>query len=921
MTTYETGPLHDHEATPMATTSSHGQFTRLIDAVGYGDHESISVCHKVGAGAFTSAVVLTGEAQQLIDQQPETADVWNGVNPVAPGVTGRGTAADVVRLAALYADLDVKPGACPDLETAHTVIDEVSAILGTNPSAVVESGHGLQPYWPIEDGAIGDGFTTAQASALLRRFGRLVAAVAETRDVKVDNVFELARVLRVPGTVNNKDEPVPARLVDLAHPGGPLTIAEVDERLNEAGIYHRDGDDRDDTEVVVAPQQWTYGETTCQYVRSMIDGWCTDTPSARHPWLVSACVRLACAYRLGCLAEDDHLRAKKVLAERFSYLCATGQPPRAPGRYELADAWRDGVKRASCKSDAAALTELGGHEHHADAYVMEAPILNGQNNTPDDDDEKVSTIAWPVLKDTALHGTVGKIVTMIAPHTEADPAALLVQVLTVFGAMVGRGSYIRVANDEHPPILHPVIVGRTVTGAKGTSTGVVKAIVKIVDLDFFKTNVASGLSSDAGLIERVSDPVSDVDKNGDKIVVNPGTLDKRLLVIETEYGLVLTRGRRDTNPLLQVLRQAWDGDDLRTMNRKANSLTATRPHVVVIGHITPGEFRSTLRTTDFAGGSVNRLLICLSRRSRLHTRFGNVPDTVLKVAADAFSTSLESARKRGGLEFSVRFWRRWDGVYPELVRDRPDSFAVAAAGRAVPMVLRLAMIYALLDDADQIDADHLDAALALWDYCEHSIRWLFSTPEQESKQENGNRLANYVLAGGRDGRSRIELIRDYGKGHKKAAEINAELAPLIHDGIIIEQQIDRGGSRPSRHYYHRREVCEVAKLADQSMCANFADARSCEVENEPEVRNFAFNFADETPSDLATSQLRNFADVDNHEVSEVTNEVRDAVEAVVVECCYCSAGIPEHMHSQRARGYCGRGACVKAAANKDGEAQ
>ena len=42
------------------------------------------------------------------------------------------------------------------------------------------------------------------ARVLIRRRGRLVAAVAKDHAAEVDSVFELARMLRVPGTFNNK---------------------------------------------------------------------------------------------------------------------------------------------------------------------------------------------------------------------------------------------------------------------------------------------------------------------------------------------------------------------------------------------------------------------------------------------------------------------------------------------------------------------------------------------------------------------------------------------------------------------------------------------------------------------------------------------------------------------------------------------
>ena len=57
---------------------------------------------------------------------------------------------------------------------------------------------------------------------------------------------------------------------------------------------------------------------------------------------------------------------------------------------------------------------------------------------------------WPSsLAPEALHGIAGEFVRMIEPNTEADPAAILVQFLVAFGALVGRGPHFRVEGD-HP---------------------------------------------------------------------------------------------------------------------------------------------------------------------------------------------------------------------------------------------------------------------------------------------------------------------------------------------------------------------------------------------------------------------------------------------------------------------------------------
>jgi len=152
----------------------------------------------------------------------------------------------VTRLSALFADLDVKPGGLATMRAATDVVNVISELLGTKPAAIIMSGHGLQPLWtldPEDDDAHLDDDNRGRAVALLRRFGRLVWHVASTRGGHVDSVFDLARILRVPGTVNVKDPAVPVPVkVAVCEDSRPLTVAEVDEVLDLFGAVERTGD-------------------------------------------------------------------------------------------------------------------------------------------------------------------------------------------------------------------------------------------------------------------------------------------------------------------------------------------------------------------------------------------------------------------------------------------------------------------------------------------------------------------------------------------------------------------------------------------------------------------------------------------------------------------------------------------------------
>jgi hypothetical protein len=202
----------------------------LLDRLGFADDERVSICSKPIGGSFTAELTTVSSVGDL----PQDRDVWFGINPIRADVKGRGEVEDVTRFSTLCADLDVKPRGCPDLTTAHLIIDDLSGMLHTRPVAVTFSGHGLQPLWAVEDAPLTTPAERRRATALLQRWGRLVRRVAQARHSEVDSVFDLPRILRAPGTVNYKADPVATSTE--GDNGRPLRLDEIEIVLDEYGV-------------------------------------------------------------------------------------------------------------------------------------------------------------------------------------------------------------------------------------------------------------------------------------------------------------------------------------------------------------------------------------------------------------------------------------------------------------------------------------------------------------------------------------------------------------------------------------------------------------------------------------------------------------------------------------------------------------
>ena len=242
---------------------------------------------------------------------------------------------------------------------------------------------------------------------------------------------------------------------------------------------------------------------------------------------------------------------------------------------------------------------------------------------------------WPQpMSQAAFHGPAGDFVRLAAPHTEADPAALLMAFLVGVGCMMGRGPHYQVEDSRHGMNLFTVFVGETSKARKGTATDRALKLLREIDPVFMSNCCCSGLASGEGLIEQVRDAREDdvpiKSKDGTELrferqVVDNGVGDKRLLVVESEFGSVLQQTGREGNILSAVLRDCWDGRPLRILAR-SNKDRCEEPHIALIGNVTVEELKRLLTTNDRANGFGNRILWCCSRRSKLLPRGGRPVD-------------------------------------------------------------------------------------------------------------------------------------------------------------------------------------------------------------------------------------------------------------------------------------------------------
>lgn len=441
--------------------------------------------------------------------------------------------------------------------------------------------------------------------------------------------------------------------------------------------------------------------------------------------------------------------------------------------------------------------------------------LDGSSVQASISESEISIHQWPdPPSPAAFYGLAGDVARAIEPHTEADPVALLIQTLSIFGNVIGRSAHFVAEASCHYPNLFIVLVGRTAKGRKGSSLEQTLRLMCSLDERWTAHCMRSGLSSGEGLIWAVRDPIEKQEPIKEKgrvtgyqiVIVDEGVTDKRLLVTESEFAQTLKVAAREGNTLSAVIRQAWDTGKLRTLTKNSPAC-ATDAHISIIGHITRDELTRYLNTTEASNGFANRFLWACVRRSKVLPEGGRLDEV-------DFSEIAWRLREARDFAIGVREMRRdteartlWHRVYEKLSDGKPGLLG-AVTSRAEAQVMRLACLYALLDCSAVIGRTHLEAGLALWLYCENSARFIFG-------DALGDPVADEILKALREagdaGLTRTQ-IRDLFGRNRSTSEITRALQRLIEAGMAEYTLEESDGTNRKTERWRALQVVEASPL-------------------------------------------------------------------------------------------------------------
>ena len=140
-----------------------------------------------------------------------------GISPKDYGPSKRCLANQIMGLPGFYADIDIADPVHKKQNLPQNLDQAIALVTGYgfDPSIIVDSGHGIHAWWLFKEvWDLSEDSERQKAGELSEQLSITIQNRAKQKGWVIDSVFDLARVLRIPGTMNCKSEPVSATLID-----------------------------------------------------------------------------------------------------------------------------------------------------------------------------------------------------------------------------------------------------------------------------------------------------------------------------------------------------------------------------------------------------------------------------------------------------------------------------------------------------------------------------------------------------------------------------------------------------------------------------------------------------------------------------------------------------------------------------------
>lgn len=161
-------------------------------------------------------------------------DVYYGVGLASSKKdNGRATADDIVSIPGVWVDIDYAANGAhkqsdlpPNLSSALSLLDEFPLPA----SIVIHTGYGVHAYWLFrEPWTVNDATERQEMARFVADFQGVLRTLAARRGWRLDSTYDLARVLRLPGTKNYKITGEPREVKVLSYTGQRYNQSDIEQ--------------------------------------------------------------------------------------------------------------------------------------------------------------------------------------------------------------------------------------------------------------------------------------------------------------------------------------------------------------------------------------------------------------------------------------------------------------------------------------------------------------------------------------------------------------------------------------------------------------------------------------------------------------------------------------------------------------------
>lgn len=392
----------------------------------------------------------------------------------------------------------------------------------------------------------------------------------------------------------------------------------------------------------------------------------------------------------------------------------------------------------------------------------------------------------PKLDKAAFHGIAGQFIKWKSPDIEACPNAMLIQFLAAMSGLVGRNPHFVLSDTRHSVNLFVAVVGDSGEARKGTAWSPTKRLLNRIDPSWEDHQLLVGIASGQAIINWIND----------------NSQDARGIIYESELSRLLKAANGKDSVISPAMRVIWDGDstgNLRSDSSRCINATDNH-HLAMVAHSTFQDVEKYLSYEDKHNGFANRILWACADVPHIIPMPQPSDAIVESQFVDRLNDLVSHAKTVGQIEIhkdALPLW--WNLVMKEssASQSRLDEIKpLLTRGRA--QMLRLASVYALLDGESFIREVHLEAAYAIWQFCEASTKFIFLG---DGLSFDEKKLESALRANGKKGLTETEISKLLkSRGGAEIRECRERLKSLG----LADCRPQQTKGRPTITWYHQQ---------------------------------------------------------------------------------------------------------------------